>query len=239
MTEPLLEAHGLVAGYNRRPVVGPFDFAVRGGETLAFVGPNGVGKSTILKTIAGVLSPLAGTLTYRGRSIAGSAAYVNARDGLVLVGEHRANVLRTLTVEENLALTAGTKRSGGSFDPFAAFPRLHERRRQQAATLSGGELQILALAMAMSLSPSCLLLDEPSAGLAPIMISDVRDTLAGMRTNMLSMIVAEQRPDVVRGLCDRVAVVARGTIADLGSDPDLSSDALGAAYFTDAGGKER
>ncbi|WP_163511187.1 ATP-binding cassette domain-containing protein [Fodinicola acaciae] len=211
-------------------MLGPLDFALGTAGTLALVGPNGVGKSTLLKTLAGVLRPLAGELTFRGDPVGAAPVYVHARNGLVLVGEHRANVLRGLTVAENLDLAAG-RRPAAAFDAFAVFPQLGERRRRHAGTLSGGELQMLALAMALALGPRCLLLDEPSAGLAPIVLADVRtalDELAGQS----SMVIAEQRPDVVRGLCDRVAVVAGGRLSYLERGADLSRGALGAAYFT-------
>ncbi|PRX50111.1 branched-chain amino acid transport system ATP-binding protein/neutral amino acid transport system ATP-binding protein [Prauserella shujinwangii] len=227
----LIEARGLVAGYRGRPVLGPLDLALGSTGTLALVGPNGVGKSTLLKTLCGVLPPLSGELTFAAKPVAASAVYVHARRGLVLVGEHRANVLRSLTVTENLALASAHHRRG-DFDAFTVFPRLGERRRQQAGTLSGGELQMLALAMALALEPRCLLLDEPSAGLAPIVLADVHSTLNELRRRRLCMIVAEQRPDVVRGLCDRVAIVGGGTLGYLDPDTDLSGEALGAAYFS-------
>lgn len=231
----LVEARELVAGYRGKPVVGPIDLVIRDNDTVALVGPNGVGKSTILKTLAGAVSPVSGTVTYRGRSVPSAPLSVHARNGLVFVGEHRANVLRTLTVAENLRLAAGSRRAAEprDLDPLALFPRLGERRRQLAATLSGGELQMLSLSMALALSPDCLLLDEPSAGLAPIVLDDVRRALEMLRAAGLTTIVAEQRPDVVRGLCERVAIVAAGSLTFLEPDTDLSGEAVMARYFSD------
>lgn len=234
MTGPVLvEARDLVVGYDKRPVVGPIELVVRDHDTVALVGPNGVGKSTILKTLAGVIAPIAGSVTYQGRSVPSAPVYAHARQGLVFVGEHRANVLRTLTVQENLDLATGRRPAATAFDPIELFPPLSERRRQLAATLSGGELQMLSLSMALALSPRCLLLDEPSAGLAPIVLDGVRRALARLRSSGLSLVVAEQRPDVVRHLCDRVAVVAAQTLTFLGHHADVSSDVLVGQYFND------
>ncbi len=227
----LLQARELIAGYRKRAVVGPIDLDLGDNDTVALVGPNGVGKSTILKTLAGVIPPVAGAITYQNRAVTRSPAYAHARNGLVLVGEHRANVLRTLTVRENLDLAAGQAKTPSTFNPAGLFPRLGERRRQRAGTLSGGELQMLSLAMALSLSPRCLLLDEPSAGLAPIVLQEVKQALVQLRSAGLSIVVAEQRPDVVLGLCDRVATVSAAGLSFLEPDADLSGEALVARYF--------
>lgn len=233
----LIDVRGLVGGYRNRAVVGPIALTIADNDTVALVGPNGVGKTTILKTLAGLIPPVAGTITYQGSSVRRAPVHQRARRGLVFVGEHRANVLRTLTVGENLDLAAGQRRATGQrhaagFDPISLFPVLGARRRQLAGTLSGGELQMLSLAMALALAPRCLLLDEPSAGLAPIVLEEVRSALVRLRAAGLSIVVAEQRPDVVRGLCDRVAIVAGGELTFLEPDADLSSEALVAQYFS-------
>lgn len=227
----LLRAHELVAGYHKRPVVGPIELTLRTDDTLALVGPNGVGKSTVLKTLAGLIPPVAGTVEYDTRSIAATPVHVHARRGLVVVGEHRANVLRTLTVEENLRLATGKRRAADVLDPVELFPRLGERQHQPAGTLSGGELQMLSLAMALTLAPRCLLLDEPSAGLAPIVLHDIRHALERLSSAGLCLIVAEQRPDVVHGLCHRIAVLTEGRLTYLEPGHDLTSDTLAAQYF--------
>lgn len=227
----LLHARGLVAGYHKRPVVGSVELAIGDNDSLALIGPNGVGKSTLLKTLAGLIPPIAGRLTYQNESIPDTPAHRHARHGLVFVGEHRANVLRTLTVEENLRLATGKRRATGAIDPLELFGQLRDRLRQPAGTLSGGELQMLALAMALARTPRCLLLDEPSAGLAPVVLDDLRHALERLRQADLALIIAEQRPDVVRGLCDRIAILAEGKLAY----PDQSGDALIATYFGNNG----
>lgn len=228
----LVDARQLAGGYGKRAVLGPIDLAIRSNDAIALVGPNGVGKSTLLKTLAGVIAPVSGMLTYQGRPITKAPVNVHANNGLVFVGEHRANVLRSLTVEENLRL-AGRRHGSNPDEAAELFPRLGERWRQLAGTLSGGELQMLSLSMALALRPRCLLLDEPSAGLAPIALDDIRRALAVLRSTELSIVVAEQRPDVARGLCDQVAMVAQGTLTFIDSGSALSNEELMARYFSD------
>ncbi|HCT76606.1 MAG TPA: hypothetical protein DGT23_08460 [Micromonosporaceae bacterium] len=227
----ILRAHGLIAGYHNKAVIGPIDLAVADNETIALIGPNGVGKSTILKTLTGLIAPIAGTITFQTRSITNAGVHIHARNGLVIVGEHRANVLRTLTVQDNLDLATTTRQQPHTVDPIDLFPKLGQRRRQLAGTLSGGELQMLSLAMALALAPTCLLLDEPSAGLAPIVLHDLRQALKTLRGIGLSLIIAEQRPEVVKGLCDRVAIAAESKLTYLPPDADLSSQTLIDQYF--------
>ncbi|MFC7549685.1 ABC transporter ATP-binding protein [Plantactinospora sp. GCM10030261] len=228
----VLRAHGLIAGYHSKPVIGPIDLAVADNETIALIGPNGVGKSTLLKTLTGLITPLGGTISHQGRSITSAGVHNHTRNGLVFVGEHRANVLRTLTVQDNLDLAAATRKRSYSVDPLDLFPKLGQRRRQLGGTLSGGELQMLSLAMALALSPTCLLLDEPSAGLAPVVLDDLRQALTNLRSTGLALIIAEQRPDVVHGLCDRIAIVSESKLTYLPPGTDLSSQAVIDRYFS-------
>ena len=178
---PLLDVRGLSVTYGGIAAVKGVDFALQAGETVALIGANGAGKTTILKALIGLLPARAGDISFAGESIAGTPAYRLARRGISLVPEGRG-VFARLSVLENLQLGAycRTDASGVRADlarMYELFPRLHERREQAAGTLSGGEQQMLAIARALMNRPRLLLLDEPSMGLAPLMVQKIFATI--------------------------------------------------------------
>jgi len=207
---------------------------VREGELLAIVGANGAGKSTLLGTLAGLYPPRSGRVTLCGEPIHGMPAEEIVRRGIALVPERR-HVFEDLTVARNLELGAYAR--GGADDAeldrvYTLFPRLAERARLRAGTLSGGEQQMLAIARGLLAKPSLLLLDEPSLGLAPRVVAEIFDALDAVRRAGTTIVLVEQNALAALPLADRFAVMERGRITAMGNAADLSGDPrLAAAYL--------
>jgi neutral amino acid transport system ATP-binding protein len=216
VTEPVLRAEGIVAGYVPEvDILSGVDVAVRNGEIVTIVGPNGAGKSTLIKCVFGLLAPRAGRVHLRGDDITGERPHVITRRGMSYVPQ-LDNVFPTLTVEENLEMGAIAGRDvdrGERMDAmYELFPRLAERRRQTAGTMSGGERQMVAMARALMPAPAVLLLDEPSAGLAPAFVDAIFDQVLEVNRVGVTVLMVEQ--NARRAL----AMSHRGYVLDLGSN---------------------
>ncbi len=226
----LLEAEGLELAYGAAAACRNLSFRVDEGEIVTLVGANGAGKSTTLRAVAGVLTPRAGTIRFEGRDVTRLPAWERARLGIALVPEGR-RVFPFLTVRENLEM-GGFKFRG---DParvralmdrmLAMFPRLEERAAQAAGTLSGGEQQMLALARAMMSEPRLLCLDEPSLGLAPMMVQEIFRTIRGINAKGISILLVEQNAFYALETATRGYVLQTGAIIAGGACAALRADA--------------
>jgi branched-chain amino acid transport system ATP-binding protein/neutral amino acid transport system ATP-binding protein len=211
------------------------DLRVDAGEIVAILGPNGAGKSTLVKTIAGLLTPSRGSIVLDGQAIAGHAPREISRRGVAYVPQEQ-NIFPTMSVRENLEM-------GGFVDPkgsarrieqaFARFPMLAERRRVQARSLSGGERQVLAMAMALMVDPRLLLLDEPSAGLSPLAAQRLFDDIVAIHRAGVSIAMVEQNAREALTVADRAYILVDGrnhrdgAAAALAADPDIRRVFLG------------
>ncbi|MGZ8264579.1 MAG: ABC transporter ATP-binding protein [Burkholderiales bacterium] len=211
----MLEVVGLEVRYGGIKAVKGLALEVRERELVTLIGANGAGKTTTLKAIAGLLKPSAGHIRYDGRDITGTPACDLVPRGIALVPEGRG-VFARLTVEENLAMGAYVRRDDrvkADLDrAYGLFPRLAERRRQFAGTLSGGEQQMLALARALMSRPKLLLLDEPSMGLAPLMVQKIFETIRAVATEGVTLLLVEQNAKLALEICDRGYVMESGSI---------------------------
>jgi branched-chain amino acid transport system ATP-binding protein len=211
----VLSVTRLQVAYGGIEAVKGIDFEVRDGELVTLIGANGAGKTTTLKALAGLIRPRAGSVQYNGRDITGMPAHELVRLGLALVPEGRG-VFGRLTIDENLAMGAYTRRDrelARDFDrAYGLFPRLAERRRQLAGTLSGGEQQMLAIARALMSRPRLLLLDEPSMGLAPLMVQKIFDTIRAVAAEGVTLLLVEQNAKLALEVCSRGYVMESGSI---------------------------
>ena len=212
----LLEVRGLKVAYGGINAVKGIDLAVRTGELVALIGANGAGKTTTLKALCGLLKPTAGSVHYDGQDITGTPAFALVKRGLALVPEGRG-VFARLTVEENLAMGAYLRSDKAEIAvdcerAYATFPRLAERRSQLAGTLSGGEQQMLAIMRALMGKPRLLLLDEPSMGLAPIVVQKIFETIRAVAREGVTLLLIEQNARLALQTCDRGYVMESGTI---------------------------
>ena len=232
----LLSVEGLVAGYGAADeILKGVDFTLHAGEIVSVIGPNGAGKSTLLKVIAGILVPHKGSVRLRGEHIGGRAPRAISALGVAFVPQEH-NVFPSMTVRENLEM-------GGFLDPagsrvkidaiFTRFLILAEKRRQAARTLSGGQRQVLAMAMALMVEPAVLLLDEPSAGLAPRAAEQLFETIAAIHQDGVAIAMVEQNELQALRLADRGYILVdgrnsmTGPAADLARNPDVRRVFLG------------
>lgn len=223
-----LEIAGLEAGYGRVRVVHGISFSVPDSSIVTLLGPNGAGKSTTLRAIAGLVKPSGGSVTLDGDRLDGLAADAVVRRGLALVPERR-ELFPSLSVAENLALGAYTRgdRAGIAADlemVFTLFPRLKERRQQHARTLSGGEQQMLAIGRGLMSRPRYLLLDEPSLGLAPLLIAEIFRKFAEIRAGGTTILLVEQNASAALDVADHGYVLETGVIRLEGSAASLAAD---------------
>ena len=224
----MLKLDGVVAAYDDVICLHGVSLEVRRGEIVTLIGANGAGKSTTLKTISGLLAPRAGTIEFDGQTIAGHSPDAIVALGLVQVPEGR-RVFPELTVEENLRVGAylvdrRTKVRGTLSDVYDRFPRLAERRKQFAGTLSGGEQQMLAFGRAMMAQPKLLMLDEPSLGLAPLLVDEVMRSIRVFRESGVTVFLVEQNANLALRLADRAYVMETGKITMTGSGAQLLAD---------------
>jgi branched-chain amino acid transport system ATP-binding protein len=213
----LLEVRGLKVSYGGINAVKGVDLDVAEGELVTLIGANGAGKTTTLKALAGLLRPAAGRIHYNGIDISARPAFELVRHGLALVPEGRG-VFGQLTVEENLAMGAYSRRDrariASDFDRvYGLLPRLAERRRQPGGTLSGGEQQMLAIGRALMSRPRMLLLDEPSMGLAPLMVQTIFQTIRAITAEGVTLLLVEQNARLALETCHRGYVMESGLIA--------------------------
>jgi branched-chain amino acid transport system ATP-binding protein len=223
MAEPLLELNDVRAGYGDSIVLDGVSVDLAEGGSLAILGRNGVGKTTLLLTIMGFTRLVSGGVRWRGRDIARVSPYRRARLGIGWVAQER-EIFPSLTVEENLTVAA---RAGHWDVPavYRLFPRLAERRRHMGNHLSGGEQQMLAIARALTTNPSLLLLDEPLEGLAPIIVDELADAIGKMIAEQgTAVLLVEQHTDVALALADDAVVIERGKIALRGASRTLLED---------------
>ena len=223
MAEPLLEVAGLTCGYGEAVVLTDVSFTLDGGRSLALLGRNGTGKTTLIDTLVGVTRRHAGSIRVAGRNIESLPVHERAAAGIGWVPQER-NIFKSLTVSENLTAVA---RPGAWTEQrvYELFPRLAERKKNLGTQLSGGEQQMLAFGRALVLNPRLLLLDEPLEGLAPIIVEELLRAIRRVaREEGLSSIVVEQHPQMVLGVTDDAVVLDRGTIAYRASSAALLED---------------
>lgn len=239
MNQPLLRVAQLAVHYGDLVGVSDVSFEVAEGAVVALLGSNGAGKTTTLNALAGLVQPAAGRVEWRGERIDGTSAHAIVARGIALSPEGwRLFVMQT--VEQNLRLGATPLGNRRRFGPliervYTLFPRLAERRRQLAGTLSGGERQMLAVGRALMSDPKLLMLDEPSLGLAPAVVDAMYETLGRLRAEGLTLLLAEQSMELALEIADTATVmqtgrsVISGTAREIATNPDLHRAYLGAA----------
>ena len=225
----LLVVEGLSAAYGGIPAVTELSLRVEPGQIATVIGPNGAGKTTLLGAIMGVL-PCSGRVRFDGAELAGLPIETRVERGLSLVPEKR-ELFATMTVAENLRLGGFRHRAQGRAalsrsmeENFALFPRLFERRGQIAGTLSGGERQMLAMARALMARPRLLMLDEPSLGLAPLIVRDIFRTIMGLRDRGVAILLVEQNARAALAISDHATVLEMGRITLQGDSATLAAD---------------
>jgi branched-chain amino acid transport system ATP-binding protein len=235
MAETVLEVEGLRAGYGPAEILFGVSLRLARGEVAALMGRNGAGKSTTLKAIMGLVPPRAGRVRFAGRDIAGLAAFRIARLGLGYVPEDR-RIFTDLTVAENLEVGRRPAEGRDPWTPerlFEVFPNLASMRNRRAAAMSGGEQQMLAIARTLMGNPEAVLLDEPSEGLAPVILELMADAVLRMKREGIAVLLSEQNFDFAAAVADRAYVIERGEIRYDGGMAALDTDpALRAQHLT-------
>jgi branched-chain amino acid transport system ATP-binding protein len=232
----MLEVAGLSADYGSFRALFEVSLSVKAGETVGVIGPNGAGKTTLMRVVSGLLPPHSGELAFEGRSLAGLKAHRVVETGIAHVPENR-RLFPRLSVEENLRMGAYLPSARASFAErlgwaYDHFPRLRERRNQLAGTLSGGEQQMCAIARALMSKPRLLLLDEPSAGLAPLVVQQVFDLVRQIAAEGYTVLIVEQNVQQVLDLVDRAYLLEVGRIALAGTaDEFKQSDVIRRSYL--------
>ena len=235
MAQTMLNVEGINVYYGAIHAIKDISFHVDEGEIVTLIGANGAGKSTNLKTISGLLHPKTGTITYKGQNITGMRAHKIVQAGLAQVPEGR-HVFLHMTVEENLEM-GGYTQERSSIAPnmekvFTLFPRLKERRRQMAGTLSGGEQQMLAMGRALMSNPKLLMLDEPSMGLAPILVEQIFEIIQRLHQKGTTILLVEQNAQMALSVADRGYVLETGRVTLTGPGKELLADeAVKKAYL--------
>jgi branched-chain amino acid transport system ATP-binding protein len=232
----LLEIQGLAAGYLGERVIDDIDIEVAGGEAVVIVGSNGAGKTTLFRAIAGLLSPMAGRVTLEGKDLTRRPAHRIARAGIAYVPAER-HLFPAMTLKSNLHLGAYPRRPDRATLElvYDLFPRLRERQRQQAGTLSGGEQQMLAVGRALMARPRLLMLDEPTTGLAPKIAQVAFEALEGLKGEGMTLLIAEQQVPLALAVADRGYVLENGhirlsgTAEELEGNPEVQRAYLGIA----------
>jgi branched-chain amino acid transport system ATP-binding protein len=222
----MLEVRGLESGYKRSTVLQGVDLDVAAGQVLGLLGRNGVGKSTLINTLMGLVRPSAGTVALDGTDLAGRRPDVIARAGVALVPQGR-RVWAPLSVTEHLDLAARRGRGRGPWDVdrvLELLPRLGERRRHGAGQLSGGEQQMLAIARALLTNPRLVLMDEPSDGLAPAVVDLIGEAIGGMKAEGVTLVVVEQDLHLAFAVADEIAVMDKGQIVHRSTTREFRSD---------------
>jgi len=228
MDEAVLEVAGLTAGYGPAEVLFGVDLRLARGEVVALMGRNGAGKSTTLKAVMGLLPPRGGSVRFAGREIAGWPPFRIARAGLGYVPEDR-RIFTDLTVAENLAVgrraARGNRAAWTAERLYGVFPNLAEMRGRQASAMSGGEQQMLTIARTLMGNPEAVLLDEPSEGLAPVIVELMADAVLAMKAEGIAVLLSEQSFDFAAAVADRAYVIERGVIRFAGTMAAFEADA--------------
>jgi len=221
----LLEVVGLAAGYLGERVIDGIDIEVRSGEAVAIVGSNGAGKTTLFRAIAGLLPAMEGRVVFDGKNLARRPAHRIARSGIAYVPAER-HLFPAMTVKTNLVLGAYPRRAHHETLElvYDLFPRLRERHRQQAGTLSGGEQQMVAVGRALMARPRLLLLDEPTTGLAPKVAQEAFEALDGLKKDGMTLLIAEQQVPLALSVADRGYVLENGRIRLSGTSHELDQN---------------
>jgi len=228
---PLLDIKDLRSGYKQMEVLHGISMSVEAGEIVALVGANGAGKSTLINTIIGLVRPWSGSVSFEGQAISALDTRDIVRRGIGIVPERR-QLFGSMSVEENLMMGAYSRAGAGSQATlaedmeavFTLFPRLKERRRQLASSMSGGEQQMAAIARALMSRPRLLLLDEPSLGLAPLVVDQIMERIVQLRADGTTVLLAEQNARLALDISDRAYAVETGNIVVSGSARDLLAD---------------
>jgi branched-chain amino acid transport system ATP-binding protein len=227
---PALEIRGVTGGYGRTTVLRDVDVTVAAGSIDALIGANGAGKTTLLRIAAGLLTPTAGAVLLAGEDVTQVSAHRRARAGLCLVPEGRG-IFRNLSVRENLSLWIPKGSDTDMGQVLDVFPVLRPRLSQQAGTLSGGEQQMVALARCYLASPSVVLLDEVSMGLAPRIVDQIFESLVNLAATGVSLLLVEQYVNRALEMADTAHVLTRGSISFAGRAADLDEDTVVRGYL--------
>jgi urea transport system ATP-binding protein len=232
---PLLEVHGLRAGYGATPILQGVDFSIRKGEIAAIIGRNGVGKTTLMKCLIGLLPATEGTILYDREDVTAERANLRARRGIGYIPQGRG-IFPRLTVGENLTMgeMIGASKSGQRLDELIDryFPILKTRRTQRAGTMSGGEQQQLAIGRVLIGGPELVLLDEPSEGIQPSIVQQIAENMKKLNAEIgLTVLLVEQNIDMIMSLAQRCYVMEKGTIVDEVAPADLSDDQVMRKYL--------
>ena len=209
--------------YDKSHVLEGVSLTVNPGELVTLLGRNGAGKTTTLRSILGIICPRQGQIHFNGQALVGQKIFEIARQGLALVPENRG-IFRLLTVEENLRIAARKTSRWQLEDVYAMFPRLKERRKNAGHALSGGEQQMLAIGRALMSEPKLLLLDEPSLGLAPIIIQQIFDIIEQLRKDGVTVFLVEQNANQALKIADRAYVLENGRVVMQGTGEQLLTD---------------
>jgi branched-chain amino acid transport system ATP-binding protein len=230
----ILELHKINSFYGLGHILHDLSLKVAEGEIVALLGRNGAGKTTTLRSVSGLTPPRSGEIRYKGENIAGLDAHRISRKGIALVPETR-DIFSFLNVKENLAI-AQRKSSRWQMDTvLERFPSLKERMKNKGHQLSGGEQQMLAIARALLTGPDLLLLDEPSQGLAPLIVDAVMGTIRALKQEHVSMLLVEQNAEMALQLADRVYIVDHGTVVFEGTPAQLRADTKVTATYLGVG----
>lgn len=227
MAEPMLKIDNIDVYYGAIHALKGISLEVNQGEIVTLIGANGAGKSTTLRTISGLLKPKNGSITFMGKNIAGVPAHQIVREGISQVPEGR-RVFAEMTVMENLDLGAFVRKDKAGIQKdlktvFELFPRLEERKNQSAGTLSGGEQQMLAMGRALMSRPKLLLLDEPSMGLAPLLIKEIFHIIEDINKSGTTVLLVEQNANMALSIADRAYVLETGRITLSGAAQELAA----------------
>ena len=227
MSDAILDVQGLVGGYGKMTILNGTTFQVPAGSITTVIGPNGAGKSTVFKAIFGLLKLREGKVIFRGRDVTGLSPRELLAAGICYVPQGR-NIFPELSVWENLDIARRTGAGGKTIwreeQVFALFPDLAEIRDRRGGVLSGGQQQMLTIARTLMGNPELLLLDEPSEGLAPLIVEQLLQRVAELKATGLSIVLAEQNLEFVLALADRVYILEKGEVRFTGTPADLRAD---------------
>lgn len=236
MSRPMLELKSVDAGYGTFQALFDVSLEVKAGEAVGVIGPNGAGKTTLMRVVSGLIRPTRGSISMEGTDVVATPAHAIVSLGIAHVPENR-RLFPRLTVEDNLKMGAYIPAARAKFDDrlafvFDLFPRMKERRGQMAGTLSGGEQQMCAIGRALMSDPKLLLLDEPSAGLAPVVVQQVFELVKRIRASGLTVLIVEQNVKQVLAVVDRAYLLEAGSIRSSGTSGEmLASDTIKQAYL--------